>query len=76
MTYLDGVIEKNKKFGDNPEFSLPQNLIDAYNNKDFGNYTDKTGKVPVCFLTDNDITGGKQWKSSNGCQRKIDWISV
>jgi hypothetical protein len=58
MTYLDGVIEKNKKFGDNPEFSLPQNLIDAYNNKDFGNYTDKTGKVPVCFLTDNDITGG------------------
>jgi len=58
MTYLDGVIEKNKKYGDNPEFSVPQNLIDAYNNKDFGNYTDKTGKVPVCFLTNNDITGG------------------
>lgn len=58
MTYLDGVIEKNRKFGDNPEFEVPQNLIDAYNNKDFGNYTDKTGKVPVCFLTDNDITGG------------------
>lgn len=58
ITYLDGVIEKNEKFGDNPEFDLPQNLVDAYNKKDFGNYTDKTGKVPVCFITDNDITGG------------------
>lgn len=58
ITYLDGVIEKNKKNKDNPEFDVPQNLIDAYNKKDFGNYTDKTGKVPVCFITDNDITGG------------------
>jgi len=58
MTYLDGVIEKHKKYSGNPEFDLPQNLIDAYNAKNFGSYTDKTGKVPVCFLTDNDITGG------------------
>ncbi len=58
MTYLDGVIEKNKNNPGNPEFDVPQNLIDAYNAKNFGKYADKKGKLPVCFLTDNDITGG------------------
>ena len=29
-----------------------------YNNKDFGQYADKNGEMPVCFITNNDITGG------------------
>ena len=55
-TYLDGVMEKYKP-GDY-EFDLPKKLIDLYKNKDYGIYTDKTGKVPVCFIGSNHTTGG------------------
>ncbi|MDZ4668517.1 MAG: S46 family peptidase [bacterium] len=56
MTTLDGVMEKY-----NPndfEFIVPQKLIDLYNAKDFGNYKREDGKLPVAFITNNDITGG------------------
>jgi len=55
-TTLDGVIQKYKA-GDY-EFDLPQRLIDLYNKKDFGRYANTDGTMPVCFITDNDITGG------------------
>ncbi len=56
VSYLDGVIEKYVP-GDY-EFDVPQKLIDLYEAKDFGQYTDKNGKVPVCFLGTNHTTGG------------------
>ncbi len=55
-TTLDGVMEKY-----NPadfEFNAPQKLIDLYNSKDFGQYKMANGKLPVAFITNNDITGG------------------
>lgn len=55
-TTLEGMVKKHKP-GD-PEFDLSQPLIDLYNKKDFGQYADKAGYMPVNFLTDNDITGG------------------
>lgn len=55
-THVDGVMEKYKP-GDY-EFDLPQKYIDLYNSKDFGQYTDKTGSVPVCFIATNHTTGG------------------
>jgi hypothetical protein len=55
-TTLKGVIEKYKP-GDY-EFDLPQRLIDLYNKKEFGRYASSKGYMPVCFLTNNDITGG------------------
>ena len=55
-TDMKGMIAKYKK-GD-AEFDLPQKLIDLYNKKDFGQYKDKKGYMPVNFLSDNDITGG------------------
>jgi len=55
-TTLKGTV---KKFiNDDPEFDLPQGLIDLYNKKDFGPYADSDGYMPVNFLTNNDITGG------------------
>lgn len=56
ITYLDGVIEKYIP-GDY-EFDVPQKLIELYKMKDFGPYTDHTGRVPVCFLGSNHTTGG------------------
>lgn len=55
-TTLKGTIAKYKP-GD-PEFDMPQKLIDLYEKKDYGQYADKEGHLPVNFLTDNDITGG------------------
>lgn len=50
-----GILEKYKP-GD-PEFDLPPRLVSLLQKKEFGRYG-KDGKLPVAFLTDNDITGG------------------
>ncbi|MCA0363924.1 MAG: S46 family peptidase [Bacteroidetes bacterium] len=56
QTYLDGVMEKYKP-GDY-EFDVPVELIEIYKNKDFGQYADHTGRVPVAFTATNHTTGG------------------
>ncbi|WP_299884183.1 S46 family peptidase [uncultured Lacinutrix sp.] len=56
VSYLDGVIEKFVP-GDY-EFDVPQKLRDLYEAKDYGQYADANGKVPVCFLGTNHTTGG------------------
>ncbi len=56
VTYLDGVIEKYVP-GDY-EFDLSPRMLELYKAKDYGQYTDKTGKLPVCFLGSNHTTGG------------------
>ncbi|HOZ75967.1 MAG TPA: S46 family peptidase [Flavobacterium sp.] len=55
MTYLDGVLEKYIP-GDY-EFDVPKKLIDLYNTKDYGAYS-QNGKMPVCFIGTNHTTGG------------------
>lgn len=41
------------------EFDSPDKLITMIKNKDFGQYADKRdGELHVCFLSNNDITGG------------------
>jgi hypothetical protein len=56
QTHLAGVMEKYVP-GDY-EFDVPKKLIDLYDKKDFGNYKDKTGDVPVGFTATNHTTGG------------------
>jgi len=56
VTYLDGVIEKYVP-GDY-EFDVPQKLRDLYSTKDYGQYADANGKLPICFLGTNHTTGG------------------
>ena len=56
VSYLDGVIEKFIP-GDY-EFDVPKKLLELYEAKDYGQYADKNGKVPVCFLGTNHTTGG------------------
>jgi len=40
------------------EFDMPKKFVEMYEKKDFGRYLDKDGTMHVCFLTNNDITGG------------------
>jgi len=56
VSYLDGVMEKYQP-GDY-EFDVPKKLLDLYKNKDYGQYADSNGKLPVCFLGTNHTTGG------------------
>lgn len=55
-TTMAGMVNKYKA-GD-AEFDLPSRLLELNKAKDFGQYADKAGYMPVNFLTDNDITGG------------------
>lgn len=55
-TTLDGVMEKEDSTND--EFIVPKKLKELYQAKDYGQYKDKNGNMTVCFLTNNDITGG------------------
>ncbi len=55
FTTLKGVYEKS--FSDNPDYEVPQKLLDLYKAKDYGQYAEN-GVLRTCFLTNNDITGG------------------
>jgi hypothetical protein len=55
QTFAKGILEKEVK-GDE-EFDVPAKLHDLFVKKDFGRYG-QNGDLPLCFLTDNDITGG------------------
>jgi hypothetical protein len=55
LSFLEGVMEKEVP-GDE-EFDVPARLKELWKNRDYGGY-DVDGRMPVCFLTDNDITGG------------------
>ena len=54
---VKGVLEKEDP--ENPEFIVPAKLKSLIEAQDFGRYADPSdGLVHVCFLTNNDITGG------------------
>ena len=55
-TTLDGVMEKEDP--NNWEFVVPAKLKQLWKNQDFGRYAMADGKMPVAFLSNNDITGG------------------
>ena len=55
-TTLDGVIEKSNK--DIADYKIPPRLLQLYNAKDFGQYTNDKGELPVAFLASNHTTGG------------------
>jgi hypothetical protein len=56
ITHLNGVMEKEDPESD--EFFVPERLKELYELKDYGPYADEKGSMVVCFLTNNDITGG------------------
>ncbi|MDR2835266.1 MAG: S46 family peptidase [Bacteroidales bacterium] len=56
FTTLNGVMQKEDP--SNSEFIVSVKLKELYSQKDFGQYADKTGELPTCFITNNDITGG------------------
>ncbi|MFT5969619.1 MAG: hypothetical protein ACI8ZO_000109 [Flavobacteriales bacterium] len=56
ITTIDGVMQKMDN--SNPEFVVPERLAELYKTKDYGQYADENGNLPICFISNNDITGG------------------
>jgi hypothetical protein len=55
-TTTNGILEKWDN--SNPEFVVPDKLIDLIKRKDFGPYANEKGEMVTCFIGDLDITGG------------------
>jgi len=55
FTTIEGIMQKEDP--SNPEFVVPAKLKELYKNKDYGQYGEGD-TLKICFLTDNDITGG------------------
>lgn len=55
-TVLDGMFEKESKT--ESDYFVNERLRKLYEAKDFGPYAREDGKLPACFLSNNDITGG------------------
>ena len=56
FTTAEGILEK--EIPGDPEFDVSPRLKQLILNKDFGAYAMSDGTLPVCFITNNDITGG------------------
>ena len=58
-TTAESLVAKMKQADQNFEYFAEPIMHELLSAKDFGAYTDKTtGKMQLCFLTNNDITGG------------------
>ena len=58
-TTSESLVEKMKKGKEIEDYAAEDTLINLVESGDFGKYRDKgTGKMQLCFLTNNDITGG------------------
>lgn len=58
-TTAESIVEKMKRANEVEEYKVEPIMMDLMSQKDYGKYADKTtGKMQLCFLTNNDITGG------------------
>lgn len=55
-TTANGIIQKEDP--NDTEFWIQEDLINTINKGDFGQYANDKGELSVCFISNNDITGG------------------
>ena len=66
-TTAESIVEKMKQADQNHEYFAEPVMHELLSATDFGKYQDKTtGKMQLCFLTNNDITGGNSLRRQLG----------
>jgi len=53
-----GIFEKMRDHQGDPDFEVSPRLLELFCAGDFGRYADEKGEMKVCFISNNDITGG------------------
>lgn len=57
-TTVKGIFEKVKEHTGDIDFAVQPELLDLFSAGDFGRYANEQGDMSVCFISNNDITGG------------------
>ncbi|WP_455591769.1 S46 family peptidase [Bacteroides sp.] len=57
-TTVKGILEKAATYKGDPDFAVQPELLELFTSRDFGRYADEKGEMNVCFISNNDITGG------------------
>ena len=57
-TTTKGIFDKIRQYKGDSDFDVLPSVVDLLKRKDFGRYAAKDGDMNVCFISDNDITGG------------------
>ncbi|MDE6348694.1 MAG: S46 family peptidase [Bacteroides sp.] len=57
-TTTQGILEKTKAHAGEVDFEVQPELLALLSSGNFGRYADEEGKMKVCFISNNDITGG------------------
>jgi hypothetical protein len=57
-TTVNGILEKTRMYENDPDFVVEPELIALFASEDYGDYADSGGEMKVCFISNNDITGG------------------
>ena len=57
-TTVKGIFEKVQEHQGDPDFAIQPELLSLFASGNFGRYADEKGEMNVCFISNNDITGG------------------
>lgn len=57
-TTTKGVLEKAKAHLGDKDFKVQPEILSLLSSGNFGKYADEKGEMKVCFISNNDITGG------------------
>lgn len=57
-TTARGVLEKVRAHEGDVDFEVQPEFLSLLSSGDFGRYADENGEMKVCFISNNDITGG------------------
>lgn len=57
-TTTGGILEKARAHADDVDFVVQPEILSLLSSGDFGRYADEKGEMSVCFISNNDITGG------------------
>ena len=57
-TTVKGIPEKVREHAGDIDFAIQPELLSLFSSGDFGRYANEKGDMSVCFISNNDITGG------------------
>ncbi|MEG1562645.1 MAG: S46 family peptidase [Bacteroides sp.] len=67
-TTTKGILEKVREHQGDSDFAVQPEILSLLASRDYGRYADEKGDMKVCFISNNDITGGNSGSAMfNAC---------